>query len=72
MEPVSPLSLLLELGGVDKGLVGSVGEDGVWKLLKELLEKSGGYVDIMIEVGRVAEVDCWKRYVSCWRLKFCS
>jgi len=58
MQTVSPLRLLVEFGGVDEALVGFVGEERVRQLLEELLEEGGGDVDVVVEVGWVAEVDC--------------
>ncbi len=58
MQAVSPLRLLVEFGGVDEALVGFVGEERVRELLEELLEEGGGDVDVVVEIGWVAEVDC--------------
>jgi len=50
---------------IDEGIVCPAGEQWVWQVAEELLEKGSHRVDIVVEVGRVAEVEVGSVVVEC-------
>lgn len=57
MQGVAPGTFVFDPGGVDESIVGSAGEQRFGEITEELLEQSGDRVHVMMEVGRVAEVE---------------
>jgi len=49
--------LVFDARGVDEAAVARVREQGIGQVAEELLEEGGNAVDVLVEVGRVAEVD---------------
>jgi hypothetical protein len=57
VQGIAPGAIVLDSGGVDESIVSATGEQRLGKIAEELLEQSGDRVHIVVEVGRVAEVE---------------
>jgi hypothetical protein len=57
MKRVTTGTWILDSRRVDESIVCSASEQGVWQITEELLEKSCNRANIVVEIGRVAEVE---------------
>jgi hypothetical protein len=64
MQRVATVVIVVDFGGLDELRVGSVGEEWVWKIAKEVFEESGDRGNVVVEVCLVAEVNLRRVYVT--------
>jgi hypothetical protein len=57
MQGIAPGTFVLDSSSIDESVVRPASEEWVWQVTEELLEQCGHRVDIVVEIGRVAEVE---------------
>jgi hypothetical protein len=57
MQSIASGAIVFDPGSVDEGIVSSASEQRLGKITEELLEQGCNRIHVMVEVGRVAEVE---------------